>query len=158
MEHFSYISFDFQGRIKRRTWLLFSLIIAVAGYFTELLVRRAFGLPDTQNLPGSPFLWDYLGDQTSLLSALIFLWPSLAIDVKRWHDLGRSGWNTLIIYVPSLLLFALAAMGQGGTTAHPDPLIAVLLYFFGLILLGYFIVLAARKGMPAANRFGPPPS
>lgn len=157
MERFSSISFEFRGRINRRTWLLFSVIIAIAGYVTEILLRRAYGLPDPQSAPSGPFLSSYLGDQISVLSGLIFLWPSLAIDVKRWHDIGRSGWNTLIIYVPFLLLFGLAAMGQGGTGAHPEATVAALLYVFGLIIVGYFIILAARKGASAPNRFGPPP-
>ena len=31
---------------------------------------------------------------------LIFLWPSLAIYTKRWHDRDKSGWWSLIMFVP----------------------------------------------------------
>jgi uncharacterized membrane protein YhaH (DUF805 family) len=31
---------------------------------------------------------------------LITLWPALAIYTKRWHDRDKSGWWTLIIFIP----------------------------------------------------------
>ncbi len=157
MNRFAFIWFDLHGRIGRRTWLAFTLLIGVLGYLTELLIRQAFHWPvplragDSQLLPG------YLGDEVSLLASLIFLWPSLAIDIKRWHDLGRSGWLVLTVYLPALALFGFELAGAGGTTAHPDPRIAVFLYMFGLLLIVYFIILAARKGMPGVNRFGQAP-
>ena len=43
----------------------------------------------------------YFSDRAGLMAGLIFLWPALAVDVKRWHDIGRSGWFTLIFYGPA---------------------------------------------------------
>jgi uncharacterized membrane protein YhaH (DUF805 family) len=158
MQRFFYVWFDLNGRIDRRTWLAFAIMLAVLEYITELAIRRAFHLPPPAAGSGSPFLSAYLGDEVSLLGELIFLWPSLAIDIKRWHDIGRSGWYTLIVYAPGLLLLVLGAAGAGGTASHPDPGISTFLSIFGVILLAYFIILAARKGAPVANRFGPAPS
>ena len=31
---------------------------------------------------------------------LLFLYPSLAVYTKRWHDRGKSGWWSLIALVP----------------------------------------------------------
>ena len=157
MEHFTSIWLYFKGRIDRRTWLVFAILIAFLEYGTELLLRRAFHWPLPPGGPGSALLPAYLGDEISLLTSLIFLWPSLAIDVKRWHDIGVSGWAVLMVYAPAVILYGLAIAGVGGTTDHPDQRAAVFLYVFGLAVLVYFIILAARRGAPGPNRYGPPP-
>ena len=44
------------------------------------------------------------------LSALSFIWwlailiPSLAVTIRRLHDIGKSGWNYLLILIPELLV------------------------------------------------------
>jgi uncharacterized membrane protein YhaH (DUF805 family) len=133
-------------------------LIALSEYLIELTLRRAFHWPLPAASPGSPLLPSYLGDEISLLTALIFLWPSLAIDIKRWHDLGRSGWFVLFVYGPAAVLYGLRFEGFRGTIDHPDQRVAAFLYLFGLAVLVYFIILAARKGMAAPNRYGPPPA
>ncbi len=158
MDRFAAIWLHLNGRIPRTTWFGFAILIAFLEYVTELALRHAFHWPLPAIGPGSPLLLSYLGDEISLLSALIFLWPSLAIDVKRWHDLGMSGWMVLVIYVPALVLYGLGFAGVGGTADHPDQKAAAGLYLFGLGVVVYFIILAARKGMPAPNRFGPQPA
>ena len=35
-----------------------------------------------------------------LIVGLLFLYPSYAIATKRWHDRGKSGWWSLIAFVP----------------------------------------------------------
>ncbi|MEO6015159.1 MAG: DUF805 domain-containing protein [Devosia sp.] len=32
--------------------------------------------------------------------ALLFMWPTYALATKRWHDRGKSGWWSLIGFVP----------------------------------------------------------
>jgi len=41
---------------------------------------------------------------------------------------------------------------------HPNQKAAAFLYLFGLAVLVYFIILAARKGTLGPNRYGPPPA
>ncbi len=157
MDRFAFIWLHFRGRIARRTWLAFALSIALLEYLTELILRRVFHWPLPSTSAASPLLPSYLGDEISLLTALIFLWPSVAIDVKRWHDIGASGWMVLLIYVPAFVLYGFGFAGVGGTNLHPDARVAALLYLFGLAVLVYFIILAARRGMSGQNRYGPPP-
>jgi uncharacterized membrane protein YhaH (DUF805 family) len=158
MDRFLFIWLHLKGRIDRRTWLGFAVLIGLLEYLTELILRRAFHWPLPAASPGSPLLPAHLGDEISLLSALIFLWPSLAIDIKRWHDLGMSGWAVLLVYGPAVVLYGLGFEGFGGTIDHPDRRVAAFLYLFGLAVLVYFIILAARKGMAGPNRYGPPPA
>ena len=33
---------------------------------------------------------------------IITLWPMLAMQIKRWHDIGLSGWFSLLTFIPYL--------------------------------------------------------
>ena len=157
MDRFTFIWLHFSGRISRRSWLVFAILIALGEALTGFALRRLFHWPLPAIGAGAPLVLAYLGDEISLLSALIFLWPSLAIDIKRWHDLGVSGWAVLAVYLPLAVFYGLGFWGTGGTVDHPDPRIAAFLSLFGLGALIYLILLAARKGNPGPNRYGPPP-
>ena len=151
MERISYILFDLNGRINRATWLGFFAALAVAESLAGLLLRKMFDIPaplESGGLSASA----YFEDKATLFAGLIFLWPSVAVDVKRWHDMGRSGWLTAIVYGPILAVYAMEASGAGKTISAPFA--SGLLSLIGLVFLIYLIVLAARKGSPAANRFG----
>lgn len=158
MQRVFYILFNFNGRIKRRTWLVFFFALGIAEYGCELLFRNAFHIfSPAANGPGLisgdfyKSLIDYFaGVMASLLAALIFLWPSLALDVKRWHDIGRSGYCTLIVYVPVLTIYPATEAAD-----VPEPLAPMLKSLLALTVLVYFILLAARRGNAGANRFGP---
>lgn len=80
--------FSFQGRVSRREyWRRFILPIDVpVGIVLALLTIR-------HNL-----IWIQI-------VSLLFLWPSLAVQAKRWHDRDKSGWWILINYVPAIGVF-----------------------------------------------------
>lgn len=155
MDRFAFIWLRFNGRIGRLTWLGFAVLISMLEYAAEALLRRAFHWPAPARTGEA--LSSYLGDEISLLASLIFLWPSLAVDVKRWHDQGKSGWFVLVVYGPTLALFAFALSGAGVAFSQSNQRVAAFLYAFGLVALVYFILLAARKGDEETNRYGPPP-
>ena len=47
-------------------------------------------------LPGVFYFFGPIGK----IFILVLIWPLLAVAAKRWHDMGRSGWWTLIIFIP----------------------------------------------------------
>ncbi len=109
------------------------------------------GMPAAE--AGSNSLEAFFDDRAGLAAGLIFLWPSLAVDVKRWHDIGKSGWLTVIAYGPAFALYLLEELKNAGIvpdTPVPGPLLSLM----GLIFLVYIILLGARKGAAATNRFG----
>ncbi|MBU2573642.1 MAG: DUF805 domain-containing protein [Elusimicrobia bacterium] len=80
----SRILFSFQGRINRvEFWLVW------LGLFVCLL---AVYLPWQRGSSGVPFF------------VMVFpaLWIGTAIQVKRWHDLGLSGWYFFVNFIPYL--------------------------------------------------------
>jgi uncharacterized membrane protein YhaH (DUF805 family) len=74
--------FSFEGRISRKSyWLYCALPTIIVSFYVEF-AHIYFSLPE------------------KLFLILIFLWPNLAIHVKRWHDQDKSGWWHLICFVP----------------------------------------------------------
>lgn len=117
--------FSAEGRISRFDyWFKF--------YLPYFVITLALTVADLSNggggddlLFGSSLFG--VGPLTQLF-ALATLWPSLAINIKRCHDLDRSGWHLLLALIPVV----------------------------GILILT--IQLGLQRGLPGTNRFGPDPA
>ncbi len=113
--------FSFEGRIGRSRYWMFTIAVVVV--FVALAVVGGVTVPTDPNaapagMTGMLMLITVLG--------LAVIWPALAVQAKRWHDVDKSAWWILIGLVPAI----------GGLIA---------LVFNGFI-----------GGTPGPNRFGPP--
>jgi uncharacterized membrane protein YhaH (DUF805 family) len=108
---------SFHGRIARRTFWMRSLVLlllgAPAAYAIGALTARAGGI----------LVWLMFG-----VLLVVVLWLSVAIQVKRWHDLGRSGelvcLNLTIVAVPIVWLILGFRPGVRGRNRYgADPLV-----------------------------------
>jgi len=70
------------GRIRRGTFLL-GLLFVLTSYLGARLLLEMLGL-----------------DLLASLLGVFPLWAALSLGIKRYHDLGRSGWNLLILLIP----------------------------------------------------------
>jgi uncharacterized membrane protein YhaH (DUF805 family) len=80
-EHYA----DFSGRARRKEYWMFVLINLIISWSLSLI--------------------DYFSGTTifsviSLVYSLIVLVPSLGVAVRRLHDVGKSGWYYLLIFLP----------------------------------------------------------
>ncbi len=106
---------NFDGRARRKEYWMFILFNLIASY-------ALFGLDylfGTQVIPG-------LGILSSLYSLAVII-PSLAVSVRRLHDLGKSGWMYLIIFIPIIgaiwLIVLDATVGNVGDNKYgADPI------------------------------------
>ena len=73
------------------------------------------------------------------------VWIFSAIHVKRWHDLGWSGWMVLIVLVP---LNAPAGLNLIGNVAFTMPVPLTILAGGALIYLGFW------RGKVGPNLYG----
>ena len=82
--------FSFKGRAKRTEYWLVNL-------FSSLLL-----------CPSMILLNESLASLYNILAMVPFIWIGLAVTVKSFHDLGKSGWYTLLLYIPIVgLLFSI---------------------------------------------------
>lgn len=98
--------FEFSGRSRRMEYWMFTLF----GILVNAAITVVFGRTAYTSM-GS-FVWfdtrlNAVGDIVSGLFALFSLIPSLAVMVRRLHDVDRSGWWLLLVFLPILGWFVL---------------------------------------------------
>lgn len=85
---------SFNGRARRSEYWYFVLFNLLFTIFAMIL-DRLLGLTFTSQT-GMPFVFGYI----YLLYNLIVFIPSVAVAVRRLHDIGKSGWRFFIVLIP----------------------------------------------------------
>jgi uncharacterized membrane protein YhaH (DUF805 family) len=95
---------------------------------------------------------------------LAALWPSIAALAKRMHDRNRSGWLSLLFYIPLLFglpigMFAVYLVEQGDIHSGNQManFAAVILGGAGLIGVWFFIEFGCMRGTIGPNYYGADP-
>ena len=118
----------FSGRARRREYwlfiLLFWILIIVAGYI-DYAMGNFNTVSDTANSNGVNFNFEDTGFMIPL-TYLALIIPSWSVIVRRLHDIDKSGWWSLLNFVPfigQIVLFVWSLIN--GTTGEnrfgPDP-------------------------------------
>ena len=91
--------------------------------------------------------------------SLAFLWGSICIAFKRFHDLGYPGWYSLVYLIPMLAAAIVLGVGFAVTTFLSLAwLLAEILWGIGaLIALAQLIFVYIRVGQEGPNNYGPDP-
>jgi uncharacterized membrane protein YhaH (DUF805 family) len=109
---------QFDGRARRKEYWMFTLFY----------VLIAFGLGVVGGMLG-------IGDSTvtgNMIGIIYFVAtfiPSIAVGIRRLHDTGRSGWWSLIVFIPiigvlALVIFAVQDSEPGTNAYGPNPKMA----------------------------------
>ncbi len=80
--------FNFSGRARRKEYWIFRLGNLVIFWLSAFILVNMF--PEN-NTPGVIFLLVYY---------VLFFIPTLSITVRRFHDIGRTGWWSLLGFIP----------------------------------------------------------
>ena len=121
-----WVWFSFSGRLNRKAyWLKGFVLMSMIGLGVQLfgvLVGLMFGATGLGGMFGVAIAL------VVILPLLVFnFWVSLALVVKRAHDLGHSGWWLLLFLVPIYNLWMAIVMGffrgtPGPNDYGPDPI------------------------------------
>ncbi len=84
--------FGFEGRIGRGRFWAGQLCVLVLGWLYQANVERLL----VAWLPGSIFM----GFAVALVLALPVFWIQAAITIKRCHDRGKTGFWSMLLFVP----------------------------------------------------------
>ena len=95
---------DFSGRARRSEYwgtVLFNVIVQVAlnVALVAVLVILFSSIEINGEVTVSPLLFVLINIPRYIYS-LVWLLPSLAVAVRRLHDIGKSGWNLLWMLLP----------------------------------------------------------
>ncbi|MDP8997367.1 MAG: DUF805 domain-containing protein [Pseudomonadota bacterium] len=125
-----------EGRTNRQPFWLGIVVLVIVTWILEFILFTAFGVslipsmdPNADPAAAAAAASAMMGKMAVplIILALLILWPNLCLYAKRWHDRDKSGWWTLIMFVPLIGSIWL------------------------LVELGFL------RGTPGPNRFGPDP-
>jgi uncharacterized membrane protein YhaH (DUF805 family) len=157
---------EFSGRSSRAEFwwfFLFVLILYVAMWF--VMMGAAGGLLTSQTEPSAGVIGVFgVAGIFIALFWLAVLIPVLAVQVRRLHDTGRSGWwlgGYYLLYA-AYMATVLGVVGLGMAAGAPPPqgseglfidvaIIGLLFFVYSIVLL----VLYCLPGTPGLNRYGP---
>ena len=128
---------NFSGRARRSEYWYFTLfqgIVNIIAFLTPSPVIEVYGQPVS-------LLYS--------LFSLAFLLPGLSVSVRRLHDIGKSGWNILTLYLTPLLAIFIFA------TSNPYFIFgwAICCTFYLIRLTIWF----CRDSSEEENEYGPSP-
>ena len=128
--------FSFGGRTPRSAFWGLTIMIHILCVFMFFISQKIVGPHVLQNKPARFCLG---------VTAAVALAASLALHVRRWHDLNRSGWLALTYVLP--LVATLVCAGRFGFE-NQVTWVAAALAVLAMIAAG------GRPGIAHPNRFG----
>jgi uncharacterized membrane protein YhaH (DUF805 family) len=152
--------FGFEGRLRRRDYWLLGLALG----FVQVLLAQAlvFAMvgPQATMLAGAAALENAQAPLPAAINAIVslgFLWPGLALLVKRCHDRN----HTAAVMVVAQVLWIAAALLPVKTFIANEATAMLVTLGFGAASLGvalWFLVdLGILDGTPGDNEYGPSP-
>jgi uncharacterized membrane protein YhaH (DUF805 family) len=116
---------DFSGRSCRREYWMFALLSIIVAVGSIILMAIGGGLSETGDAAPGPLFW--LGGAIIVIWGLGSIIPSIAVQVRRFHDQDRSGWMVLLGFIPYVgglivLIFMCLEGTRGPNRFGPDPL------------------------------------
>lgn len=169
---------DFQGRSRRSEfWLWILFRIAVGAVLGTISISVLMSGMNFQNPDPSQFVGRYFSVMPIVqLVNLGLLLPTIAVAVRRLHDINRTGWWVImpvVVAIAGVILFFIfagtqlfSAMSAGGAMTDEQGLKfafgmfgSLFLFIFLPILIAEIVMLVfyVTDGTPTANRFGPDP-
>lgn len=132
--YLDFLFFSYAGRIGRMPYWLGLVAVGVVQYIACMWIMNLAGPGIYGLIMSNPEpTWEVVNEILLTVFAplgiisLIFMYPTYAIYTKRWHDRGKSGWWSLILFIPiigALWMFiecGFLAGTEGSNTYGPDP-------------------------------------
>lgn len=152
--------FSFRGRIDRGKYWFGMLLVGFASLLGQILVQALA----SSSLAVAKTLVERLAAYSNTSAILlpltvITMWASLAVQWKRLHDRGRSGWISLLL--PLVVVMMVCTMFTDVFASA--PLLTILnnalgyLGIIALISIALFIDLGLLAGQDGPNKYGDPP-
>lgn len=120
---------DFSGRSRRKEYWMFALM----NFLFFMMIGIGFSIYTSYTVSAalrheSPSMFGFMGVFISfaMIYVLIMLVPSIAVQVRRFHDQDKSGWFVLLNFVPYIggivvLVFMCLEGTRGENRYGPDP-------------------------------------
>jgi uncharacterized membrane protein YhaH (DUF805 family) len=135
--------FSFDGRMRRSEYWITNFGLGIFKAVLGVVLAAATGQLGTKD-----------GGWASGVIELLFLWPTLAVMVKRGHDRDRSIWLSIgvfLIGVVAVIVTSASQLSDANTVAFAGLVVTV--GCIGFLLIDYGFI----DGTQGPNRYGPSP-
>jgi uncharacterized membrane protein YhaH (DUF805 family) len=123
---------NLNGRIGRQQWWLGLIALVVVQWVLVFVIGMLFGQEMTQGVTDGGMSYQSNISPVGLIILLLvmipFIWASICLSGKRWHDRGKSAWWILIGLVPivggiwTIVENGFLKGNDGPNQYGPDPL------------------------------------
>jgi uncharacterized membrane protein YhaH (DUF805 family) len=155
----------FSGRASRAEFWWFFLFVMIL-YFLALFIVGGMGRGLAAMNPGADI---FRGTFSSSVVVVVLYWlflfiPTLAVQIRRLHDINRSGWwlagfwLLYVIYMGLTFSMMSTATSNPGMPPNMGNLAAVGIFAIGLLVYSIILlVFFCLRGTQGPNRFGNDP-
>lgn len=117
---------DFGGRSQRMEYWMFTLFYLLVIFALAALIVGGAVASESAGRPGELGVVGAVGVGLLILFVLATVIPSIAVQVRRFHDQDKSGWMYLLNFIPYVgglvvLVFMCLDGTPGANTYGPDP-------------------------------------
>ena len=92
---------DFSGRSRRKEYWMFVLLTSIIGLLcVALMFAGGFATSTVDGEPAAPGPMFWLGVTALTIFGVGSIIPSIAVQVRRFHDQDKSGWMLLLGFIP----------------------------------------------------------
>ena len=136
---------NFNGRARRSEYwyfILFNILFTSAAKILDSLLGLEFGSSDS-------------GVLGTIYGLAVFI-PSLAVSVRRLHEIGKSGWLLLIAYSLVILFAMILVVGSLAHSFNSSSLQFILIGLIFIIAI-WLLVMFCTEGDNFTNKYGPDP-
>ncbi len=109
-----WLLFSFKGRISRKPFWIFNLVVFLGAIMLGLFTEVSDDITKIS--------------KSQLMFMIWIIWPSLAVQAKRWHDQDKSALWLLVNFIPfagpvcTLIQNGFIPGSRGTNRFGPDPL------------------------------------
>lgn len=116
--NFQHMFLSFDGRLRRLHFWIGAIILWVVQMVIMSVTFGGMAAAAAAHNPGAMFAGPAA---IGWILVLALIYPSLALQVKRWHDRDKTGWMTLIAFIPLIgALWVLIECGFMDGTPGPN--------------------------------------
>ncbi|MGA0600896.1 DUF805 domain-containing protein [Caulobacter sp. KR2-114] len=117
--NFQHMFLSFDGRLRRlHFWIGAIILWVVEMVIMSVTLGGAASMAASGQNPSAMFAGPAV---VGWILILALLYPSLALQVKRWHDRDKTGWMVLIAFIPLIgALWTLIECGFLDGTPGPN--------------------------------------
>ena len=105
--------FSSKGRINRLNYLLYNIALQIVASITQFIFITALA---------------FIAEDSAIIGVILFILTSvlviaciysgICLTIKRWHDLNKSGWYTLLCLLIIPAIYIIFAKGTDGPNQY----------------------------------------